>query len=186
VRVEVDVARLTAARLLDASGERWLHVQAVARRAEEIAPVVGPIDRELLICAAWLHDIGHAESLRVTGFHPLDGARHLLETGWPARLAALVAHHCEARLTAAALGPADELADFPREEGPMADALVYADMPVGPGGERISLMQRLAGMEQRGSKDAPRLQQARIARRQPLIQAVARTEQRMCGRRRTG
>lgn len=42
-------------------------------------------DRDLLVAAAWLHDIGYAPELRDTGFHPLDGARHLEALGAPAR-----------------------------------------------------------------------------------------------------
>ncbi len=33
-----------------------------------------------LVAAAYLHDIGYAPELAITGFHPLDGARHLRVT----------------------------------------------------------------------------------------------------------
>ena len=33
------------------------------------------------MAAAWLHDIGYAEELLDTGFHPLDGARFLASAG---------------------------------------------------------------------------------------------------------
>jgi HD superfamily phosphodiesterase len=46
------------------------HVQAVAARAAELAASVEPVDRALLVAAAWLHDIGYAPDLIVTGFHP--------------------------------------------------------------------------------------------------------------------
>jgi HD superfamily phosphodiesterase len=68
-------------------------VQAVAARATELARTVDKADRDLLVAAAWVHDIGYAPPLAVTGFHPLDGARHLDRSGFLARLAALVAHH---------------------------------------------------------------------------------------------
>ncbi|MFD6855509.1 HD domain-containing protein [Streptomyces diastaticus] len=54
---------------------------------------VSEADRDLLVAAAWLHDIGYAPELRDTGSHPLDGARHLESLGAPARLVRLVAHH---------------------------------------------------------------------------------------------
>lgn len=56
--------------LLPPLGNRWLHTQAVAVRACEAAVAVPEGDRDLLVAAAWLHDIGYASELRDTGFHP--------------------------------------------------------------------------------------------------------------------
>jgi hypothetical protein len=125
---------------------------------------------DLLVAAAWLHDIGYAPALRDTGFHPLDGARHLDRHGWPARLCGLVAHHSEAGCVAAARGLAGELAAFGREHSPMSDALTCADQTVGPHGRRMSVDERLADMVRRhgpGSPDAAVHQQ-----RAPLIRAA--------------
>ncbi|MFI9342362.1 HD domain-containing protein [Streptomyces sp. NPDC052773] len=69
--------------LLPPLGNRWLHTQAVAARAREASAAVSEADRDLLVAAAWLHDIGYAPELRDTGFHPLDGARHLESLGAP-------------------------------------------------------------------------------------------------------
>ncbi|WTW44047.1 HD domain-containing protein [Streptomyces sp. NBC_00015] len=44
--------------LLPPLGNRWLHTQAVAARAQEIAGSVSEADRDLLVVAAWLHDVG--------------------------------------------------------------------------------------------------------------------------------
>jgi len=55
---------------------RWAHVLGVAARARSLAPVLGA-DAGLLEAAAWLHDIGYAPGLAVTGLHALDGARYL-------------------------------------------------------------------------------------------------------------
>jgi HD domain len=55
---------------------RWAHVQGVATRARNLAPVHGA-GADLLEAAAWLHDIGYAPGLAVTGLHALDGARYL-------------------------------------------------------------------------------------------------------------
>lgn len=71
-------------------GDRWAHVQAVAEQASRIAPaVLPPAERETLIVAAWLHDIGYAPALASTGLHPLDGARHLEALGVDRRLCCL-------------------------------------------------------------------------------------------------
>lgn len=181
MRFDVDEARACASRLLAGYEDRLAHARVAVRRAEEIASVVEPLDRGLLLSAAWLHDVGYAESLQVTGFHPVDGAVGLAALGWPDRLCALVAHHSEARITAGAMGLGARLEQFPREEGAVTDALVYADMASGPRGERMSLRERLDDIEQRHLGDPLALRRARTARRPALIQAVQRTEQRLHG-----
>jgi len=134
-----------ARRYLDAPAlaQRWAHVQAVAARAAELAATVDEADRESLVAAAWLHDIGYAPALVQTGFHPLDGARHLESAGFPSRVAALVAHHSGARFEAAERGLLVELERYPLEAGPVMDALVAADLTIGPQGERFSYDERL-------------------------------------------
>jgi predicted hydrolase (HD superfamily) len=65
----------------------------------------------VLAGAAWLHDIGYAPALPdpCTGFHPLDGARHLRDTAKADEVTCrLVAHHSCA-LAAADLGLAAAL-----------------------------------------------------------------------------
>lgn len=70
---------------------------------------------------------GSASKLRVTDFHPLDGARFLLDRGWPPRIAVLVARHSEASIVARIRGLADELTDFAKERSTAADVLTYAN-----------------------------------------------------------
>ena len=53
---------------------RWAHVQGVAARARNLAPVLGA-DADLLGAAAWLHDVGYAPDLIVMSLHQIDGAR---------------------------------------------------------------------------------------------------------------
>src|SRR5688500_16859658 len=138
-------ARHLAESLLGDSGDRWRHSAGVADRAAGLADRLG-LDPDVLVAAAWLHDIGYAKPIAHTGFHPLDGAAHLTAEGWPARVAGLVAHHSGARFVAAARGLAGELAAFPDEHSLMADALTYADQTVGPRGDRVGTEQRYAEM----------------------------------------
>lgn len=167
--LRVDTARDLADELLAGLPRRWRHTAGVARRAEEVAPTIGDDDPALLVAAAWLHDIGYAEPLRDTGFHPLDGARYLRRHGWPDRLAALVAHHSGARFVAEVRGLS--LAGYPREESPLADALTYADQTVGPDGRTMSVPDRIADMLSRHGPDS--FNAAADPRRAPYLLAVA-------------
>ncbi|CAL9535761.1 hypothetical protein SUDANB106_04149 [Streptomyces sp. enrichment culture] len=129
--------------LLPPLGNRWLHTQAVAKRAREASPAVPENERNLLVAAAWLHDIGYAPELRETGFHPLDGARHLESLGAPRRLICLVAHHSGAVYEAEQRGLVAELEPYEREDSPLLDALIYSDMTTGPAGQRFEFGRRI-------------------------------------------
>jgi HD superfamily phosphodiesterase len=136
-------AEQQAAALLGDLGDRWAHVQGVAAQARRVSLAIAPEDRPYLVAAAWLHDIGYAPSLTSTGFHPIDGARHLRSLGHE-RLARLIAWHSSAVSEAPALGLANELGAFPPETSATADALTYCDMTTGPAGERVTMPERLA------------------------------------------
>ncbi|MCH6159958.1 HD domain-containing protein [Streptomyces marispadix] len=129
--------------LLPPLGNRWLHTQAVAERAREASPAVPEDERDLLVASAWLHDIGYAPELRETGFHPLDGARYLESLNAPRRLVCLVAHHSGAVYEAEQRGLVAELKPYEREDTPILDALIFADMTTGPAGERFDFDRRM-------------------------------------------
>lgn len=148
-------AWFTSKQLLQAAmPRRWAHVQGVARTARHIAPMLPGEDGEVLVAAAWLHDIGYAQNLIDTGFHPLDGARYLLAHDAPARLCALVAHHSGAAAVAAELGLSAELAAFADEHTPARNALWYCDMTTGVDGDPVTFDQRISEIRaRRGSTD---------------------------------
>lgn len=142
--------RAEAQRLLGFSPERLEHVTAVAGVAASGVGVVQADEIELLVAAAWLHDIGYASEVADTGFHPLDGARHLRSIGASERLCRLIANHTHAWVEAEARGLADTLAEeFPAEHSPIADALTYADLTTGPTGDRVAVEDRLAEILER-------------------------------------
>jgi hypothetical protein len=172
-------ARELAQTLLTDLPERWRHSVGVAQRAERVVHTTpGAAEGEALMAAAWLHDIGYAEGLRDSGFHPLDGGLHLRRLGWPDRIAALVAHHSEARCVAEARGLSGRLDEFAREHSAVADALTYADQTVGPNGHVMGFEQRLEDMLRRHGPDSPNA--AVHPRRAPLLRAaVQRVEQRL-------
>lgn len=144
----VTAAREVAHTLIGAMGDRWRHSAGVAERAGELAWALD-LDHDVLVAAAWLHDVGYASPIALTGFHPLDGANHLAERGWPLAVATQVAHHSGARFVAQVRGLGDFLAEYPFAEDEMSDALTYADQTVGPRGDRVSASARHTEMLRR-------------------------------------
>ncbi|MFJ6568808.1 HD domain-containing protein [Streptomyces sp. NPDC091292] len=156
---------------------RWAHSQGVARRAAEVAGILGD-DGELLASAAVLHDVGYAPRLAVTGFHPLDGARFLRdEHKADERLVRLVANHSLALLEADERGLRKVLeAEFPLlGDQRLVDALIYCDMTTTPDGEVTSVEARLAEITARYGADS--LVGRFIRRAAPeILAAVGRVE----------
>lgn len=140
-----DMARVALAETLP---RRWQHVQGVARTAEHVAAFLA-LDGEVLVAAAWLHDIGYAPDAVQTGFHPLDGARYLAGVGVPDRVVNLVARHSDAILEAELRGIGDLLAVFPDEGGALRDALWYCDLTTSPDGDPVSAQDRIAEIKER-------------------------------------
>jgi phosphoglycolate phosphatase len=173
-------ARAIATHFLNVPGlreRRWLHVQAVAAKAERIAAVLGP-EGNLLVAAAWLHDIGYSAALADSGFHPLDAADFLQSAGMDGPLVALVAHHTGATYEAAVRGLSRELGRYPDEVNAVRDALWACDLTTGPDGEPVTLAQRLAEITARYGPDHL-VTRAITAAGPELDAAVQRTQQRL-------
>lgn len=145
----VDRAEAMARRALSSLPERLAHVSAVAAAADAISHRLG-VDGHVLVSAAWLHDIGYAPSVSMSGFHPLDGARFLRDEGIDPRVVNLVAHHSHAVIEARERGLEDELLDeFPPDASLPHAALCFCDMTTGPRGQRMAVEERLAEIRQR-------------------------------------
>jgi hypothetical protein len=158
---------------------RWAHSQGVAAQARSLAPILGK-NADLVIAAAWLHDIGYAPDLIDTGFHPLDGARYLGDTSEASdMLCRLVAHHSGAMTEAAEYGLADQLArEFKPATGDLTDALIYCDMTTGPDGQHLSVDQRLAEIRTRYGPDDP-VSRALVRSAPQLTSAVMRVQRKL-------
>ncbi|NMO90610.1 HD domain-containing protein [Actinomycetospora sp. TBRC 11914] len=149
----VQAARALAESLLARSApRRWAHVCGVAKRAGELGGG-GEEETDVLVCAAWLHDVGYSDKVRLTGFHPLDGALLLRSLGWSMRLCALVANHSAAAVEARFFGCSEQLALFPDERTLTRDLLWYCDMTVGPDGSPLTFGERMADVRSRYSND---------------------------------
>jgi len=176
-------ARELARELLRDLPDRWAHTEGVAAAAELAGSVLPPADRKALVSAAWLHDIGYSPTCRRTGFHALDGAIELLDRGFPPRVAALVAHHSASGYEASVRGLEQDLDPFPRETGPVADALTWADMTTDPLGHRTDAESRVAEILDRYAESDP-VHHAIGAAAPDLLAAVLRTEDRLAAARR--
>jgi hypothetical protein len=137
--------------ILDPVPDRLAHSRGVAHRAHFLTLTVEPHQARLLVAAAWLHDIGYAPHLRDTGFHPLDGARHLRAIGWPPAIYNLVAHHSGARFVARVRNLDRELAAYPFSQDAVSDALTG----------RRSNHRRARGVDGAGGTDARHARTAR-------------------------
>jgi putative nucleotidyltransferase with HDIG domain len=174
-----DQARDTSGKLLaDTLPRRWAHVQGVAGKAQKVAAALGM--SEVLVAAAWLHDIGYAPDLAATGFHPLDGARYLSGLGAPEQVVNLVARHSNAILEAELRGLGDQVAAFPDEAGPLRDALWYCDLTTTPDGEPVRAEDRIAEIKERYGPGHI-VTQFIIKGSPELLAAVDRTERRLAG-----
>jgi hypothetical protein len=179
---------LTERRLARELPTRWAHVSAAAGRAAHVGhrllghrSLAGE-DRELLIAAALLHDVGYAPALVDSGFHPLDGARFIIREGGPARLAGLVANHSAAIFAARVRGLDAELAEFPDEATVLRDALWFCDLSTGTAGEPVEFDDRIASIRARhgpGSVNVLALDSGGFEARRG---AYRRTELRLAGR----
>ncbi|WP_131769787.1 HD domain-containing protein [Candidatus Protofrankia californiensis] len=166
--MDVVAAERLASELLAPLGDRWAHVREVAARAREAAVAVEPEERDLLVTAAWLHDIGYAPAVGLLRFHPVDGARFLQQrSDVSRRLCALVAHHSCARIEAEERGLSDVLASWELEESPVMDALVFADMTTGPKGQRFTFAERVEEIFSRYGEGS--VVHRSIARARPLL-----------------
>ena len=129
---------------LGSHGIRWLHTQGVGAKAEWLAPRL-PIfqkDRDKLVNAAWLHDIGYAFP-ELHQWHPVAGARFLDSCGL-GDIAPFVAWHSTADYEAELLGHEPDLASWKRHRTLVQDALDWCDMTTSPTGFTVSIYERLA------------------------------------------
>ncbi len=133
---------------------RLSRVQGVARCAVEVEGRVAGLS-ENLVPAAWLHDIGYAHSVAVTGFHALGGARWLRTNHWPDPVVSPVAYHSGAVVEAEERGLLSELGGFAEPDRVALDLLTWCDLTTSPTGSHIPIDDRIAEILGRYSSQDP-------------------------------
>ena len=132
---------------------RYEHVLGVARRSAELVDALD-LQGEMLVSAAWLHDIGYAPEAVKTGFHPLDGAMLLSALGYGQHMVSLVAFHSGARIEAELRGLLDVLlTGFGEPDANQLELLTYCDMTTGPNGESVTIDRRIEDIRERYGPD---------------------------------
>jgi putative nucleotidyltransferase with HDIG domain len=156
--VNVSAARELARSLLaEDLPRRWSHVQGVASRAELFTGNHEQAD--LIIAAAYLHDIGYATVAMETGFHQLDGGRLLRRLGCDEDLVNLVAQHSGAEKLARYSGIGDVLdAEFPKAEHLPHRELHFCDLTTSLDGRPVTVDERLADIRHRHRANPAMLQ----------------------------
>jgi putative nucleotidyltransferase with HDIG domain len=164
--------------LTDSLPRRWAHTQGVASRARYIAPILGQ-DAALIESAAWLHDIGYAQTVAHVGFHPVDGARFLRdETEADEMICRLVAHHTGAEVEAEVRGLPPLAPEFPPPPKRLLDAVTYCDMTASADGQVVDIEQRLGEILTRYPTD--HVVYRSIQQSSPLLRAATyRTNERL-------
>jgi hypothetical protein len=140
--------------LLEPLGARWRHTLRVADCARVVGRVLEHGDADVLVAAAYMHDVGYAPELAETGFHAVDGALFLRAYGHE-RLAGLVAYHSGAEAEAAERGLVGELAEFEDERSVVSRALTFCDLTTESDGHSVKPEERLAAIRRRYGPAAP-------------------------------
>lgn len=150
-------AQALARTLLRHDPRRLNHSAGAARAAAYAALSLRTVSADVVIAAAWLHDIGYAPDLVETGFHPVDGAAFLRDDGWDDQIVRLVAHHSFSRVTAAFYGADTALSRFAPVDGLICDVLTFADSVAGADGTGATMGERIDEIRQRprGSTGVP-------------------------------
>jgi hypothetical protein len=165
-----------ASEYLSGLGRRWHHVRTVGHLADALA-ASGRISREVA-AAAWLHDLGYAEELVMTGFHPLDGAMFLAGEGVPAEVVALVAHHTGADFEAEERGLTTALAKMPTPNPAALDLVTLLDLVTTPDGRLTDPKTRIAEILSRYPASSP-VRRAVSRSRDELLASATRARHRL-------
>lgn len=171
-------ARPAAEALLASLPRRWAHVQGVAARAAEVAPLLVPERADEIVAACWLHDIGYASEVAVTGFHPVDGAHLAVGLNFPPLVVSLIAFHTGASFEAAERGLSHELAAFDAPPRSFLDVVTFADLTTSVDGAPIGANARVTEILTRYEPDDP-VHRAVSASAPSLLAGVARVESRL-------
>ena len=173
-------ARTVAKGRLVSLSRRWAHVQGVASRAAEVTSSLGCPSAEEIVAAAWLHDVGYADSVAVSGFHPVDGALFARRKGFPELVVSLIAFHTGAEEEAAQRGLSASLVEFAAPAADALDVVTFCDLTTSVDGALTDAHARIAEILDRYVPGDP-VHRAVSASAPRLLASVDRVESRLAG-----
>jgi putative nucleotidyltransferase with HDIG domain len=151
------------AEFLPSEEKRYHHILGVVRHMQTILPrlELEQETKELLIQAAYLHDVGYSKQLNQYNFHPLDGAVFAQQAGFPKPVIAAVLFHSEAIETVREnrndLLPIYSLNQklLDEQDRLFIDLVTYCDVQTSPKGEKVSLDERVQDVVERYGENHP-------------------------------
>jgi hypothetical protein len=167
-------AQTVAQSLLADDQGRLEHVRGAGLVAGMAAGALRVDQPEMVVAAAWLHDIGYAPAIARTGFHPLDGALFLARQGWPDQVVLLVAHHSHAAFLAPYYGVQHHMALLEHVRGLADDIITFSDLRAGPNGWGADPRDRVEDKRRRHANSTVVPVDIREARYRMLLTAAAR------------
>ncbi|MFD1721369.1 HD domain-containing protein [Amnibacterium endophyticum] len=177
-------ARLLSRELLREDPQRMAHSAGVAHVVGRTATALALPERDLLVAAAWLHDVGYASPAVRRRVHGVDDAVRAEAAGMPPLVVELVAHHSCAVLEARRAGVHDVLRRFAPPPAPLMDVLDHADAVVSKQGLPRTSTIRLWEAVHRHQDDRIRYEALLVAL-PARERAVRRVEARLAESRRT-
>ena len=163
--------RLLAQECVGMLDRRWAHVRGVGRTAEQLA-ALSHLVTEVVVRAAWLHDVGYGPDIQSSGFHALDGARYLAKLGVDPGVVSLVAFHTGATYEAKERQLSAELAEFEEPDPSDLDLLTLIDLGTSPDGAPIVDSVRLDEVLRRYQSNDPVARA--VGRSKPSLLAASR------------
>lgn len=175
-------ARTVAEDRLVSLPRRWAHVQGVASRAADVTSSLGCPLVDEIVAAAWLHDVGYADTVAVSGFHPVDGALFARREGFPELVVSLIAFHTGAEEEASQRGLSIALAEFTHPPLDTLDVITFCDLTTSVDGGLTDAPSRIAEILERYEPTDP-VHRAVSASAPGLLAAVGRVESRLAATR---
>ncbi|WP_204947006.1 HD domain-containing protein [Microbacterium laevaniformans] len=175
-------ARAVAEDRLVSLPRRWAHVQGVAARATGVTLSLGCRSAEEIVAAAWLHDVGYADSVAVSGFHPVDGALFARGERFPELVVSLIAFHTGAEEEATQRGLSTALGEFAAPAAEALDVVTFCDLTTSVDGVLTDAHARIAEILDRYEPGDP-VHLAVSASAPRLLASVSRVESRLAAAR---
>lgn len=131
---------------------RLSHILGVVEEAQKLSRHFPELGGNFLVQAAYLHDVGYAEKLAVTGFHSVDSGLFAAKNGFPSEVVKAVFLHMDSLTNAKLTMPNSRIECFlnsiysnlTSKEKLLMELLTYCDLHRSSIGDRVSIEERIS------------------------------------------